>query len=92
MRKLLGAKEPAGQRTIRARLSINIASQAGREDWQPVRLQTTGGELTAIPVFGKSNLIFTLANADGLIKIEPNATGAAAGEMVEVHPIGLGEL
>ncbi len=92
LRKLLGAKEPAAQRSIRARLTINVASQAGREDWQPVQLRASAGELLAVPVFGKSNLIFTLANADGLIKIEPNATGAAAGDLVEVLPIGLGDL
>ncbi|MGB7876897.1 MAG: hypothetical protein WBL25_21140, partial [Anaerolineales bacterium] len=38
----------------------------------------------AEPIFGKSNLIFTLAAADGLLKIPPDATGLSAGELVEV--------
>jgi len=38
----------------------------------------------AEPIFGKSNLIFTLAAADGLLKIPPDATGLGAGEVVEV--------
>jgi molybdopterin molybdotransferase len=38
----------------------------------------------AEPVFGKSNLIFTLARADGLLRIPPDATGLSAGELVEV--------
>jgi molybdopterin biosynthesis enzyme len=29
-------------------------------------------------------LIFTLANADGLLRIPPDATGLSAGEMVDV--------
>ncbi len=38
----------------------------------------------AEPVFGKSNLIFSLAGADGLVRIPPDATGLSAGEVVEV--------
>jgi molybdopterin molybdotransferase len=44
-----------------------------------------GGEVyEAEPIFGKSNLIFTLAAADGLLRIPPDATGLSAGELVEV--------
>lgn len=74
--------------TIRARLTVNLASQAGREDWWPVKLtassQSPAALYNADPIFGKSNLIFTLAAADGLLCIHPDATGLAAGEMVEV--------
>ncbi|MDH5507237.1 MAG: molybdopterin molybdotransferase MoeA, partial [Anaerolineae bacterium] len=67
-----------------ARLSLNLASQSGREDWVPVRLVSVSGEYLAEPVFGKSNLIFSLARADGLIRIPPDANGLSAGEVVEV--------
>ena len=43
-----------------------------------------GEGFSADPIFGKSNLIFTLAAADGLLRIHPDATGLSAGEMVEV--------
>jgi molybdopterin molybdotransferase len=88
--KLLGAL-PRPKATVRARLTVNLPSQAGREDWWPVRLlfpsptenaQSEG--ILADPIFGKSNLIFTLASADGLLRIAPDATGLSAGEMVEV--------
>lgn len=69
---------------VGARLSLNLASQAGREDWIPVRLVQEAGSYTAEPVFGKSNLIFTLVRADGLLRIAPDATGLQAGEPVEV--------
>jgi molybdopterin molybdotransferase len=49
-----------------------------------VRLLQTSDGLLAEPVFGKSNLIFSLARADGLIRIPADATGLPAGEMVTV--------
>jgi molybdopterin molybdotransferase len=70
--------------SIRAKLTVNIPSQAGREDWIPVKLiQATDG-CYAKPLFGKSNLIFTLVRADGMVCIPPDVTGLSAGELVEV--------
>ena len=70
--------------TILAKLTINIPSQAGREDWVPVRLTFTEDGYQAEPLFGKSNLIFTLVRANGLVCIPPDITGVSAGEIVEV--------
>ena len=50
-----------------------------------VRLHRKPAGLPAEPVFGKSNLIFTLARADGMVRIPPDATGLEAGQMVEVY-------
>ncbi len=68
-----------------ARLAINLPSQAGREDWFPVHLAAVADGYRAEPVFGKSNLIFHLAQADGLVRIPADANGLAAGELVEVY-------
>jgi len=102
--KLLGVL-PRPKPTVLARLTVNLSSQAGREDWWPVRLTTEtqrqgdlshrrfrgsvveGSAYQAEPIFGKSNLIFTLASADGLLRIPPDATGLGAGEIVEVFLI-----
>jgi len=88
MDKLMGAL-PRPKATVLARLTVNLASQAGREDWWPVKLlvnrKSSIGNLEADPIFGKSNLIFTLASADGLLRIHPDATGLSAGEIVEVY-------
>jgi len=88
--KLLGALQRP-KATVLARLTVNLASQAGREDWWPVRLRfsSSGREpkVEAEPIFGKSNLIFTLAAANGLLRIQPDATGLSAGERVEVFLI-----
>lgn len=87
--KCLGAL-PKPKATVQAKLTVNLPSQAGREDWWPVRLLPSpegrgqGEGFSAEPIFGKSNLIFTLASADGLLRIHPDATGLGAGEIVEV--------
>jgi molybdopterin molybdotransferase len=82
--KWLGMKPPNIPELIKARLVVNLLSQTGREDWIPVRLRL-GDELPeADPVFGKSNLIFSLVRADGLLRIPADATGLSAGEKVDV--------
>jgi molybdopterin molybdotransferase len=82
--KQLGIKQARPEPVVQARLTLNLASQAGREDWVPVRLLPDEAGYQAEPIFGKSNLIFTLARADGLLRIPPDATGLSAGELVEV--------
>jgi molybdopterin molybdotransferase len=82
--KWLDLKRPHINALIRARLSINLPSQAGREDWVPVRVNIKDGLSEAEPVFGKSNLIFSLVRADGLLKIPADATGLSAGESVDI--------
>ncbi|MFN2120141.1 MAG: molybdopterin molybdotransferase MoeA, partial [Anaerolineales bacterium] len=74
---------------VRARLTLNLASQTGREDWWPVKLRPepeANVAWLAEPIFGKSNLIFSLSDADGLIRIPPEANGLDAGEAVDVRP------
>ena len=80
---LLGAEVPRQAQT-QARVSGNVPSAAGREDYVPVRLVDRDGEQWAEPVFGKSNLIFTLVGADGLLKIPLNITGLREGAWGEV--------
>lgn len=72
--------------TVEARLSVNIASEAGREDYVAVKLTRAAETMLAEPVFGKSNLIFTLVRADGLVRIPPDVTGLEAGSKVLVDP------
>lgn len=68
-------------------LSVNLASQAGREDYIPVRLISSAEGQVAEPIFYKSNLIFTLAQADGLLRIPADDNGLAAGTVVEIELI-----
>jgi molybdopterin molybdotransferase len=81
---LLGLRQHLPRPGVSAALALNLPSQAGREDWVPVRLVESPEGYLAEPVFGKSNLIFTLARADGLIRIPAEANGLPAGARVEV--------
>lgn len=83
IRALLGATA-SHQARVPARLAHNIASAAGREDYVQVRLEERNGEWWAAPVFGKSNLIYTLVHADGVVKVDLDANGVRAGEWVTV--------
>jgi molybdopterin molybdotransferase len=83
---LCGGVAPAEPDSLVARLSRDIASAPGREDYVPVRLGKDGdGTITAEPVFGKSNLIFTLVGADGLVQVPLDRSGLYAGEEVPVR-------
>lgn len=71
-------------RQVSARLARNLASTSGREDYVQVRLAEQDEELWATPVLGKSNLIYTLVHADGVVKVPLAANGIHAGERVTV--------
>ncbi|MEZ4590388.1 MAG: molybdopterin molybdotransferase MoeA [Chloroflexota bacterium] len=83
--RLQGVQQLPRRGLVWAQLSQNIASESGREDYIPARLEDGPEGLIAVPVFGKSNLIYTLVNADGLIKIPLNKGGLLAGDWVEVR-------
>ncbi len=86
LRRMTGEKRPRLVATVSARLSANIPSESGREDYVPARLEASPQGWIADPVFGKSNLIFTLVRADGLIRVPPEMTGLQAGSLVSVIP------
>ena len=81
---LSGRSQPQAPRTVQATLSRDIESVAGREDYVQVRLDQHNGRLCAEPVFGKSNLIYTLIRADGVVKIPLDKGGLYAGETIAV--------
>jgi molybdopterin molybdotransferase len=68
-------------------LSRNVASAQGRVDFIRVRLLDKEGILLAEPILGKSALINTMVQADGLIEIGINIEGLDKGTAVEVIPL-----
>ena len=83
---LCGLDPPPAPMTVMARLTRDVASAAGREDHVQVRLDgTPDGGRTVEPVFGKSNLIYSLVRADGTIRVPADKAGLYAGEEVEVR-------
>ena len=69
---------------VEAKLSRNIESAGGREDYIRVRLERKGEELVAEPIFGKSGLISTLVEADGLVRVDRNLEGLYQDQRVYV--------
>jgi molybdopterin molybdotransferase len=73
------------ERETSAVLKVPLPSRPGREDFVPCTLaRDAAGALHATPVFGASNLIFTLIRADALIAVPLDRSGLAAGETVRV--------
>ena len=70
---------------IKAVLSTDIPSINGREEHVPVKLfYSQSGKLMAEPVFGKSNLIYTLIRSDGIVVVPINKSGVYSGDLVDV--------
>ena len=72
------------QTRIEAELSRNVESASGREDYIRVKLFQRGDTLIAEPIFGKSGLLSTLIEADGLIRVDMNTEGLYQGQKVKV--------
>jgi molybdopterin molybdotransferase len=80
VRMVGGCTEPPPEPTVRARLTRDLPSAAGRLDVVQARL--SGDE--AEPLFGSSSLLSILTAADGYLLVPEAATGLAAGSDVEV--------
>jgi molybdopterin molybdotransferase len=72
-------------RIIKAKITHNLSSPIGREDHVRVKVEQRNGSLWAIPILGKSGLITTLVEADGIIVIPQHSSGIYEGDEVEVR-------
>jgi len=86
-RKLSGILYPAEgmDHVIEAELDRNVESASGREDYVRVKLTYGEGRALATPILGKSGLISTMIEADGLIRIDMNTEGLYRGDTVQVR-------
>ena len=69
---------------VRARLSQNISSSAGREEHIRAMIEEREDGPWAVPILGKSGLIRTLVKADGTFVVPVNRNGIEKGEFVDV--------
>jgi molybdopterin molybdotransferase len=81
VRLLGGLEEPAAAPVVRAVLTADVPSAAGRLDVVAVRLED--GEAT--PLYGRSSQLSLLARADGLLLVAEEASGLYAGAEVDVE-------
>ncbi len=75
---------------VPARISRNIASAPGRDDFISVRLEKRDDGYWAEPVFGRSGLISIMTQADGVIHISAEVGGLYAGDKIDVEIFALG--
>ncbi len=68
-------------------LTRNIPSAQGRIDYIRVKVYKKDGIQWAEPILGKSALIHTMVQADGLVEIGINVEGLDKGSTVEVIPL-----
>ena len=85
--KLSGVSNPLeySGHAIEAEFDRNIESASGREDYIRVRLSQAEGRWIATPVMGKSGLISTMVEADGIVRVDMNSEGLYKGERVKVR-------
>ncbi len=88
VRRLAGERDVLldGDGTIDAVLALDLPSRPGREDFVPCRLDRSSDPPRATPIYGESNLIFTLVRSDGLAIVPVDRSGLRAGERVRVVP------
>jgi molybdopterin molybdotransferase len=83
----IGGRNPAHDRPriCYAHLQRNLASKQGRVDCIRVRVHQKADQLIAEPILGKSGLIRTMIEADGLVCIDKNTEGLDKDTLVAVH-------
>ncbi|MHC4472154.1 MAG: molybdopterin molybdotransferase MoeA [Planctomycetota bacterium] len=86
LERIAGAR-PEREILVPARLDRNVASVHGRRDFLRVRLEDRDGRLTAVPVLGKSGLIRTMVEADGIVEIDRDVEGLVKGAEVLVEKL-----
>ncbi|HWR58877.1 MAG TPA: molybdopterin biosynthesis protein, partial [Thermodesulfovibrionales bacterium] len=70
---------------IRARLSRQIASSPGQEEFVRVKVGAVGERIIATPMSRGAGVIMSLVRADGILRIPSRSEGIGAGSEVEVE-------
>jgi putative molybdopterin biosynthesis protein len=82
--RMLGLAAPAPE-TVTARLSRQVASGLGQEEFIRVKLGNVAGTLIATPVTRGAGALMSLVRADGVIRVPAESEGFAAGQDIPVE-------
>lgn len=85
IKHLSGAVGEGWRAYVTARLTRNVPSRPGVTEMVRVVLERTPEGVAATPVFGRSGLLRTLTEADGMILLAEETEGLTAGEEVQVY-------
>jgi len=77
--------EPPETEKMTARLSRQVASSLGQEEFLRVKLGRVGKNLVATPVSRGAGILMSLVRADGLVRIPAMSEGYGAGSEVQVE-------
>ncbi|GAB4484207.1 MAG: molybdopterin biosynthesis protein [Thermodesulfovibrionales bacterium] len=78
-------QEPPPPQKLRARLSRQISSPLGSEEFVRVKLGSVDGTLIATPVSRGAGALMSLVRADGFLRVPEMSEGPGAGTEVEVE-------
>lgn len=73
------------KKEIKAKLSRNIVSDKGRDEFIRVSVEKENHEIVAYPMLGKSSLISTLVKSNGLLKCPIGFEGFTKGDVITVE-------
>ncbi|NJD55748.1 MAG: molybdopterin biosynthesis protein [Nitrospirae bacterium] len=77
--------EPPEPEKMTARLSRQVASSLGQEEFLRVKLGRVGGNLIATPVSRGAGVLMSLVRADGFVRVPATSEGFGAGAEVQVE-------
>jgi molybdopterin molybdotransferase len=87
VRRMMGASPQEGLK-VKGVLATNLPSQSGVEEYVRVILEEGEEESRVTPLFAKSAVISSLAQASGYVIVPASREGYENGEEVEVHLFG----
>jgi len=70
---------------LKAKISRQVASPLGQEEFLRVKLGEVGGNIIATPVSRGAGLLMSLVRADGIVRIPAQSEGLASGSEIEVE-------
>lgn len=91
LRPILDAYQGAapGPMLSQARLAEPLPANGGREHWMRAKLSQADGVVTARPYRDQdSSLVSVFAASDALLRCAPNTPASAAGDIVDILPLG----
>lgn len=84
LQQLSGEKSKKLPNRIYAKITKNIPSSPGRSDYIRVKLKEGQDGWIADPIIGKSGLISTLVESDGIVEVSSEKEGIIQGELVPI--------